>query len=62
MRAIIETVTCDVCGEVRSYEKYNSGSHVARIESLDEWLIKLGWTVQKAGGLKRIDTCPVCSR
>ena len=59
MRAIIERVTCDKCGEIRQFEKYDSGSHTFRLEPLDNWLRMHGWAVQESG-LRRIDTCPAC--
>lgn len=57
-RAIIERVTCDKCGEVREFEKFDNGSMTARLESLTEWLRGLGWYVD--GSIKTVDWCPHC--
>ena len=60
MRAIIERVTCDKCGEIRHYEKFDMGSMIARVEALTDWLRQHGWTVTQDGS-RRIDTCPACT-
>lgn len=58
MRAVIERVTCDKCGQVHDFEKYNQGIHLARIESLSDWLLSLGWKL--SDGVHKRDICPNC--
>jgi hypothetical protein len=59
VRAIIERVTCDDCGEIRHFEKFDMAGMTARTEPLTDWLRQYGWTVQENGN-RRIDTCPAC--
>lgn len=59
MRTLIERVTCDHCGQVFHFEKYDEASHAARVESLTDWLLSLGWTM--TDGVRHGDMCPVCS-
>ena len=57
-RSIIERVTCDGCGELREFEKVNTGTMTARIESLTDWVRNLGWYVE--GSIRTVDMCPQC--
>lgn len=61
MKSIIERVVCDHCGSIHQFEKYDSGSQIARLDPLDDWLRQHGWNVQLEG-LQRIDTCPACAK
>lgn len=60
MRVIIERVTCDRCGHVADFEKYNEGTKMARIECLTSWLASLGWRL--SDGIRLGDVCPQCCR
>lgn len=60
MRTVVEIVTCDKCGEVRQFEKYNEASKLFRVETLSEWIRGLGWST--TDGLQHLDLCPVCSK
>jgi len=36
MRQVVERVTCDVCGQVFDFEKFNMETRLVRIETLSE--------------------------
>lgn len=59
MITVIERVTCDKCGEVREFEKFNNGTLTTRVESLPSWLAALGWQISYQG-LRTSDICPNC--
>jgi hypothetical protein len=58
VRTVIERVTYDKCGQVHDFEKYSEGIHLARLESLSEWLQSLGWCL--SDGFHKRDICPNC--
>jgi hypothetical protein len=58
MRVVIERVTCDHCGQVFNFEKFNEGTKTARFETLSDWLLKIGWHL--SDGVRRCDLCPTC--
>jgi hypothetical protein len=58
-QSLIDRVVCDKCGEVREFEKIDRTGKRVRLESLTEWLLRLGWYVD-AVGLQTADVCPQC--
>lgn len=58
-QSLIDRVVCDKCGEVREFEKIDRTGKRVRLESLTEWLLRLGWYVD-AVGLQTVDLCPNC--
>jgi len=62
MRQIVERVTCDKCGRVVDFEKLNNYLLIYRLESLTDWLLQLGWTIQERVGsrFRPVDYCPDC--
>ena len=61
MRAIIERVTCDHCGQVFDFEKLDEAKQLARLEPLTDWLKSLGWMIGN-GNTMACDYCPACVR
>jgi hypothetical protein len=62
MRQVIERVTCDVCGQVFDFEKYNTSTRLVRIEDLSRWISSRGWKCRPFENTKfqMRDTCPNC--
>ncbi len=62
MRQVIERVTCDKCGQVFDFEKVCNSPMRGRIESLTDWLLKLGWrVVTTRSTITPHDLCPNCT-
>ena len=63
MRQVIERVTCDVCGQVFDFEKYNTSTRLARIEDLSRWIGLRGWKCRpfEDTTFQMHDTCPNCN-
>lgn len=59
-RTLIERVTCDKCGEVREFEKFENSVMRIRFEDLTHWLRDLGWYI--TGQLRTVDICPECAK
>jgi predicted Zn-ribbon and HTH transcriptional regulator len=58
VRVVIERVTCDRCGQVFDFEKFNNSTKTVRMEGLSEWLVNLGWNL--SDGVNHCDLCPNC--
>lgn len=59
MRAVIERVTCDWCGQTFDFEKYSEATHTSRNEKLSDWLLQNKWSM--SNGAIMGDFCPTCS-